>query len=448
MNGLWSIYAQNVLYEPLIAYDQNMKLVNVLAKSFEPDNTASKWTVVLKDGLTFSDGRPVTADDVVYSMKRIQDPKLFALNIAVFNNVASVKAVDNKTVVFTLKGPDAGFAKLMGDSGPMGIVPTDFDPKHPISTGPWVLQSMTPGTEAVFVRNENYWGEKAHADKLVLKVLTDNDARVNALISGQVDAIINPGAQVASLKSNPSINVLPLPSANGGTIYMNTATGPTADPRVRQALRLSVDRKQILQVIAGGYGTITNDLYGTWDEDFASDLKRSQDIDAAKKLVAEAGAEGAKMQLTVPPLAKDFAQIIAEGAHKVGLDLSVNVVDEAKIYEQAGQWQMTAEQMVPRGIINFSLTVDGPGAAYNYSHWNDPEYTAEYKKAISSTTLEERRVHLRRIQEILFERGYLIYPVAMDTVLAVSKNTRGWPTADKNGFAVWDGMSSVWRTDQ
>src|SRR5271157_441216 len=191
------------LYDALLGWDENYKLTNLLAQEVTPNADATVWTVKLRQGVVFHDGTPMTADDVVYSYKRIIDPKnpkMGATQLSALT-ASGIKKIDANTVQFNLDSPNSVFDEAMAVYGNT-IVPVGFNPKAPIGTGPFKLQSFSPGQQIVFAANTNYWGEKPHVDKLSIIEFADPTARVNALLGGTVDAISDlPPAQVKVVQS-------------------------------------------------------------------------------------------------------------------------------------------------------------------------------------------------------------------------------------------------------
>jgi len=164
------------LYEPLLFRDRDYRLEMLVAKSVTASPDAKTWTAVLRDGIKFHDGRPVTPADVVATFRRITDPKDPKNGAASLGMLAEVVPVGENAVEFRLAEPSATFDDYLGQY-PLGIVPADFDVKKPIGTGPFRVSTFTPGLQSEFVRNEHYWrpGEP-YLDKLVLIDFAEYDA--------------------------------------------------------------------------------------------------------------------------------------------------------------------------------------------------------------------------------------------------------------------------------
>src|SRR3954470_4470155 len=208
----WNLYESLAVRSPDFS-----KLEMLLAESIEADKKPDAWIVRLKPGLTFHNGKTVTADDVIFSLRRITDPKEPKTGTASISYIdrKGLKKVDARTVRIPLQFANANFPDDLGQYF-NGIVPTDYDPRKPVGTGPFKYQSFAPGQRSVFAKNENYWQTgRPYVDELTIIDFGDNTARTNALLGGQVDAINNlPASQVAGVKGNPGIKVLNSPSGS------------------------------------------------------------------------------------------------------------------------------------------------------------------------------------------------------------------------------------------
>lgn len=432
------------MYENVTQLNGGFELENMLAEELTPNADGTEWTLRLKKGLEFHHGKSVTADDVIFSYQRIMDPKTGALAAGLLAPIAEMKKMDDLTVRFTMSKPHGWLDLALGDGSIQGIVPTDFDVEKPVSTGPWAFVSHEPGKASVWKRFDNYHGEVAQADELVLQVLIDNDARVNALVSGQVDAITGvPGNQVERLKNGNGTGIVSRESGQFQLFRVRTDEGPFADKRVRQALRMSLDRERILQVAYGGQGIVGSDLYGRFDPAYDDSLVRTRDVEGAKALVKEAGAEGTKAVLATWPGFAEAAQIIVANAKEVGLDIAFEEKDEATYFGSYMDWDFGVDSYGALSQITMAAQTDAAGASNNGTHFSDPAYDKLFAQASAAMTDEERKPFLQQMQKIQFEEGGNIIPVFRNTLMGVSDKTSGWVEEDKNGMSVWRGLNLV-----
>lgn len=432
------------MYENVTQLNGKFELENVLAEELTPNADGTEWTLRLRTGLEFHHGKSVTADDVIYSYRRILDPNTGALAAGLLAPISEMKKMDDLTVRFTMARPHGWLNLALGDGSIQGIIPTDFDVKKPVSTGPWAFVSHDPGKGSVWKRFANYHGEVAKAEELSLQVLIDEDARVNALVSGQVDAITGvPGNQVERLRSGGNTDIVSRKSGQFQLFRVRTDQGPFADARVRRALRMSLDRERILQVAYGGQGIVGSDLYGRFDPAYDDALVRTRDVAGAKALIAEAGAEGTKAVLATWPGFAEAAQIIVANAKEVGLDIAFEEKDEATYFGSYMDWDFGVDSYGALSQITMAAQTDAAGASNNGTHFSDPEYDRLFEKASAAMTEAERTPYLQQMQKIQFEKGGNIIPVFRNTLMGVSKKTSGWAEEDLNGMTVWRQLNRV-----
>src|SRR6478672_2067442 len=235
-----------------------------------------QWTIVLKNGIEFSNGKTLTADDVVYSLNRIINSKNGLFGAAGFASLkpSGIKKLNATTVQLNLTYADAGIGQQLGQYY-NGIVPDGYQayPAAQHGTGGYILKSFTPGQESTHTRNPNYWGEGPYFDQLTITDFANATAQVNALLAGQADAMTDlPFGEVNVAKSHAGTQVLVSKTVGWLPLCMAIDMEPFTDNRVRQAFRLMVDRQQMVDQVLSGYGTVANDLYSPFDSCFNHSL--------------------------------------------------------------------------------------------------------------------------------------------------------------------------------
>ena len=297
VNSLDIARHQNV-FSKLADFDSNAHVYPQLAESFTPNKTATSWTVKLKSGVTWHDGSPFTADDVVYSLQRILDPTNKAMSTAAGNltmvDPSKIVKVDATTVTIGLKQPWSDLPTQLGQRY-LAIIKNGtktFTADTVIGTGPFKLAGWTPGVQTMLSAYSGYFESgKPYLASVVLNGINDPTARLNALQSGQVQAIehVDP-SQIRVLQA--SSTAVPLISSGGGwtPIVMNTKVKPFTDVRVRQAIKLMANRPQLVKVAEQGFAQVGNDLFAIHDPLYdASMSKRKYDPEKAKSLLKQAG---------------------------------------------------------------------------------------------------------------------------------------------------------------
>lgn len=442
------------LYDTLVTFDPNHKIEMDLADKVTPSKDGKTWTVHLRSGLKFSDGSPITADDVVFTFYRLtnpDDPGATASSLKTLDR-EGLRADGDQTVIFPFTKPYVDFLETMAQYG-NGIVPKGYDPKKPVSSGPFMLQSFTPGQQSVFVRNPNYWREgQPYLDKLTIIDFPDDTARVNALLGGQVDAIDSlPYGQVNVVKGNPNLAVLESPTGKWLPFTMRTDVAPFDDPRVRQAFRLIVDRQQMIDQALAGHGTLGNDMYGKLDPCYPTDVpQREQDIAKAKELLAEAGQSNLTVELVTSNIATgvvEAAQVFAQQAKEAGVTVNVRKVDSGEFFgDNYLKWPFAQDFWNYRGYLAQASQGSVSTAPYNETHWNDPEFQALVDKASETVDENERCNLIQQAEAIEYDKGgYIIwgFPNSVDaysrTVHGLVKDNSGLPLSRYNFRNVWIG---------
>lgn len=401
-------------WEPIANYDDDFNIAynHGLAESIEakaPDN----YVVRLKSGIEFHNAKTLGADDLIYSFNRLVDPALgIAPALSQFIDANSFKKLDDLTVEITLLQPSVAFLNGMADYG-ANIVPVGYTREgEQIGTGPYKLKSFTPGSESVHVRHENYWGQ-TYLDEVQIIDFSDQSALVNALISGDIDVAIDlPYAQATTVSSNSDLVLLESAAGNWQTITMRVDMAPFDDVRVRQAMRLIVDRDEMVQRVLSGHGRVGNDMYGVLDGSYPKSFpQRVQDIEAAKALLQEAGQEGMEIELFAPDDTAGLAEYItafAEQAKEAGITVKPTVLDGGTYWGAEYTQRVFATSywstrpylnQVPQGAL--------PSATYPETHWPPAGSNFEdlYNQAIAEVDTEKRYAIIEEMQREEYEEG-------------------------------------------
>jgi peptide/nickel transport system substrate-binding protein len=430
------------LYECLAVRTPDFsELEMLLAESIEPGKSPKEWTIRLKQGITFHNGKPVTADDVIFSLRRILDPKDPKVGAASIGYVEEkkLKKLDDRTVRVTLEFANAGFPDDIGQYF-NAIVPTDYDPKNPVGTGPFKYKSFKAGQQSEFTKYADYWERgKPYVDTLIIIDFPDDTARVNALLGGQVDAIDNlPAAQLQSVKSNPNLRVISSQTGAWQPFTMRVDQSPFDDVRVRQAFRLIVDREQMVQQVLSGQGRIANDLYAPYDPAYASDLpQRKQDLEQAKSLLKQAGREGLSVELVTAPVFQgivEAAQVFAQQAKGAGVDVKVRKVDSGTFYgDNYLKWAFAQDFWATRAYLSQVAQGDLPESPFNETHWKDPKFIDLIQQARAEVDDGKRKDILHEAQTMQYEQGGYIIQYFSNIIDAHSAKLGGFVEA-KCGF--------------
>ena len=292
-------YAWQLVYEGLVRADVSGKIVPVLASKWTIDASQTSYEFTLRDGVTFSDGSPVVADDVVFSFQRLSEKGLpYAKDR--FKFLDAVTKLDDRRVRFKLKQPDAGFMLNLGSPFVVGSAilsqkwAQSHDPKREMmGTGPFKMVSYTPNTQLVLKRNDSYWNKEALAkvSDLTIRYMPEQSAQIAALKSGQIDLMFPSAEGKLQLKGDAAVTTVQVSSTNTLRLNINTNRAPFNNVDVRRAISLAINRTEIVQGALLGEGVPSAQLPPsyTWAPKLAELKYQKHDVAQAKALLAKAG---------------------------------------------------------------------------------------------------------------------------------------------------------------
>jgi peptide/nickel transport system substrate-binding protein len=440
------------LYEPLIGLTPDAKPVYVLAEEVTPNAKATEWTIRVKQGITFHNGKTLTADDVIYTFQQILNPKAPGSAAA---GLASVDAkgmtkLDAYTARIPCSTPFATLAEALAIPGYSDIIPVGYDLAAPAGTGPFKVKSFSPGTQSTFVRYDGYWQSGLpYLDEIVITDYSDQTSQVNALLAGQVDVVNLLSADVISEVQGEGKNILL--SAGGGwnPFTMRVDTGTFSDVRIRQAMRLVVDRQQMLDLVFGGFGTVGNDLFGIWAPEYDHSLpQRHQDIDQARSLLKAAGAEDLHVTLVTSDIAQGTvlaAQVFAQQASQAGVTVSVSDVTVDEFYgTNYLKWQFAQDYWFYNFYLPQVSLATLPTASFNETHWDNSRYNSLYAQAIATTDTSLSIELAHEMQQIEYNEGGYIIPFFPPVIDGFGANVGGLvPSKSGLSLGAYD-FKNVW----
>jgi peptide/nickel transport system substrate-binding protein len=427
-------------WETLLTFDEDYKLTtDGLAESVTPDNP-KQFTIKLRQGVHFHNGKEMTAEDVIYSLRRIggKENGLTGYAATATMDLANIKQVDKYTVQLPLKSPDSTIPQTLA-SYTFGIVPVGYkafsgDVSTQIGTGPYKLKSFTPGQQSVHEKNTDYWRKgQPYFDTVTIIDFADATAQVNGLLGGQIDAMTDlPPSQVNVVKSR---GLKSLVSKTGGWVPLCMAIDmpPFDDPKVRQAMRLIVDRKGMIAQIASGFGFAGNDLYAPFDEGYAKDLpQREQDIPQAKSLLASAGKEGLTVDLHTTNGAAGMVQLATVFAtHAKAAGVTINVKNDPNYYGNAYlKLPFSVDFWGTRSYLNQVQQGSLPTSPYNETHWPPKsgagsDFGDLYSQALAATDASSRIEIEHKMQQYEYDLGGYIIPFFGNLIDAYSSKVQG-----------------------
>lgn len=433
--GLWDhLFVQvfglarhNYLLE--VAADGN--LVPEVAESWGSDD-AQTWVFKIREGLTFHSGKPVTPEDVVASLNHHRGDASTSFVKSYFDPVTEI-SINGRDVVIKLSAPNADFAYAMSDYH-MPIMP-EVDGKIDVTTtdgcGAYVVDSFQPGVQATLKRNPNYWkADRAHFDEIVILTILDPAARLNALMTGQVDTIdqIDP-ASIAMLEQRGAARVLSIPGNAHYCFPMDSRSAPFNDNNVRMAMKYAVDRQELVDKVLAGHGMVAQDNpIGPANRYFFSEMEtKTYDPDKAKFHLKQAGLDKLEVSLSTANAvfsgAVDAAVLMAEKAAPAGITINVDRVPDDGYFDNVWMKKpFVASYWGGRAIEDEILTLGyASGVAFNESFWENDRFNQLLIAARSELDEAKRREMYQEMQRLISFEGATIIPVYNNHIMALAK---------------------------
>jgi peptide/nickel transport system substrate-binding protein len=426
------------IFEGLVKLDKDGNLVPAVAENYEISPDGMVYTFTLREGVKFHNGEPVTADDIVYSIKRSAgmlepvDPTV--LVETVLSVISEVVIVDEKTIELRLSQADTELLPYLT----CAIVPADYKDLDtlPVGTGPFKFVSYSPLERIVMEKNEDYYVQGVpYLDEVTFKMSANTDAAFIELNAGTIDILpYITDAQAGQLPEGYRLQAGSMNLIQG--MFLNNEKAPFDNKLVRQALCYAVDRQAVIDMVAGGRGdVIGTNMFPGFKKYYASELVDvySYDPKKAKELLAEAGyPEGVSFVITVPSNYQyhvDTTQIVVEQLKQAGFTAEIQLIEWASwlsdVYKgrnyQATLSGLAAELSPKKALERFQSEADN-----NFMNYKNEEFDRVYKEA-EQTTVEEEKISLyKELQTMLTKDAAAVYIQDPYQMTAVNKELGGY----------------------
>lgn len=438
----------------LVEIDHNLEPIPELAESWGASPDAKVWTFKLRKGVEFHNGKTMTAEDVIYSINHHRGEQSKSAAKAYLKNIKDIRTNGKYEIIFELSGGSADFPFIMGDYHlticPAGTKGREWE--QGVGTGAYMLENWEPGVRAFAKRNPNYWKEgRGHFNEVETLSITDTNARTNALKTGQINYMDRVELKTVHLmKRMPGINVTATTGTAHYTMPMLVDRKPYNDNNVRMALKLAVDREELLGQILRGYGELGNDHpIAPVNRYFAKDLEqRKYDPDKANFYMKKAGMLDHTFNLHAADAAfagaVDAAILVKEQAKKAGIN--INVVREPSDGYWSNVWIKKEWCMCywggrPTEDMMFSVAY-ASGAPWNDTHWENKRFNELLVAARAELDTDKRAKMYAEMQEICRNDSGTILPMYNQMVEATSSKLAHGPIS---GHMAMDGMRNAER---
>ena len=390
----------NQIYDTLLYYspDGTKDPEPRIAESYEISDDGLDYTFHLRDDVTFHDGTPVTADDVVFSIELYKASEYQGSQISM---LSSVEATDEHTVVCHLDAPYSPF--LQGICSPMIASKAYYESSeddfvnNPIGSGPYKFVSRAKGSNIKLEANEDYYRGAPEIKEVTFEVIPDSSTKAIALQTGEVNFAEIDSATKPQLEANPAITIAEVPTSSFSYIAMNTDQEPFNDVKVRQAINYAIDRDNLVAVCYDGEAEVNSNIcakerFGYSDDQF----QYTYDPEEAKELLAEAGIETPYNlgEILVAEKYSNLATVIQNDLKAVGLDVTISVKEFNSYISdlQNGSYGITALNMTLEGdtqTLEMAFTSDYIGIANN-ARYSDEEMDKLFGQARTETDNDKR----------------------------------------------------------
>lgn len=424
-----------------------------LAESWSSSEDAKVWTFRLRKDVTFHDGTPFTVTDAAQTLRRHSDAGSTSAALGLLEDIERIRE-EAGDLVITLKNGNADLPLLLTDyhlqiqkNGGMD------NPNDAVGTGPYKLESFEPGVRISFTRNENDWNpDRGYVNNVEILVMNDSTARIAALSSGRVHFINSLDSKTIGLLARaPNIETISTPGKGFYSFLMHGNTAPFDNNDLRMALKLSVDRNEILEKILGGYGTIGNDYpvngaYALAPDDIE---QRAYDPDEAAHYYRKSGHSGPIELRTANAAfsgAVDAAVLFQTSAKRAGIDLQIRREPDDGYWSNvwnvvpfcASYWGGRPTQDIRYTTTQLSTS------PWNDTRFKSPEFDAKLLEARAETDQDRRRALYRDMAVMVRDNSGLILPVFNNFLNARVKNLQGWVDDIGNDLSNGQIASRVW----
>ncbi|WAA65501.1 ABC transporter substrate-binding protein [Microbacterium oxydans] len=418
--------------EQLVSFTADGEALPRLATAWEASDDGLTWTITLRDGATFNDGDPVTADDVVATFDAIIGEDSISPAKSAFAGILdTVAATDDSTVTFALARPFSDFPRLLAGSN-TGILPADYEPgtwlDNPVGAGQFLLEDYEVGQSVTYVKNPDYWNaDQIDLDGVELKIYKDPQAIVLAFQAGEIDRItVSP--EVLATVNVDDYDTLSAGYSHFYGVHLNVTKPPFDDETIRQALAWAIDRDAIVDLVFGGTASVGNDFPVLPDylPQPVGIEQRKQDLDKVAELL-----DGRTVSFTITTSFQLYGEVLQQQLNAIdGFDVKLEVLSDEQYYAEGDDspWlnaPLTITSWGKRVPSQYYGLFYADGAAWNAAHYANPALGALVADFDATTDDAEREKLLTEISQTEWTDVPTIIPALVRSEVLQNKRVRG-----------------------
>ena len=403
-----------------------------LATEWSANADATEWTFKLRKGIYFHDGSAFDAPDVKYSLERVKDPDIGSPAKKSMSSVTDIEIVDAHTVKMKLNTSFADFPLLLTDYR-LRMIPEgsgDTIGQTGIGTGPFMVDKFDPEGTTVLKANPEYWEGAPGVAEVHVIAIPDGEARVQALLTGQID--MNryvPFSQKRIFDNNPKFNVSVVPTGNWRGMVMRTDTAPFDNPKVRKAVRLAVDRQELVDLVMGGAATVSCDTPVAPSDQYRLKMDCPQNISKAKNLLREAGyPNGISMTIhvsTKEPTWPTIAEVMQQQLAKANIKADIKMTPSKSYWKET--WMKKAVAMTrwnERPADSILHEAYHSGAKWNESFYKSSSFDKNLADARGQLDFNKRKAAYQNAQKTLWEETGTMIPYHVSKLVITSSRVK------------------------
>ena len=442
----------NMFYNGLTSLDGALAPQLALAESIENDK-ATVWTIKLRKDVAFHDGKKLTAADVVYSLSRHKDPSVGSKAKSLADQMTAIKATGPNEVQITLSAPNADLPVVLGTFHFLIVKDGTTDFSIAVGTGPYKCQEFKPGVRSIAVRNDGYWKPaQPYVDEIEFIGIPDESARVNALLSGDVQLIAAVNARSAGrISSTPGYQIHETKSGNYTDLVMRVDSGPTQNPDFVLAMKYLFDREQMRSAIARNFAVLGNDHpIDPTNRFYNGELpQRPFNLDKAKFHFQKAGIGATAVPIVVSPAADnstEMALLLQQAGQKIGLTLDIQRVPADGYW--TNHWMkhpLGFGNINPRPSADILFTLFFKSdAAWNECGWKNEKFDQLLASARAETDEAKRKQMYWDMQAIVHEGSGIGVPMFLSLIDGLSTKVKGLGSIPLGGLMGYNFAENVW----
>lgn len=478
IGGVQNVMVNRILFNNLTTYDEpGQKVVGDLAEKWSVSEDGLTWTFSLHPGAKWHDGRPFTADDVVFTLTKVWlNPRISFPQRSNFLTLTGAEKIDDHTVKIITKTPTPALPVMLGYLAPMlpshifsswstddFTKPTAFT-RNPIGTGPFKFGAFVAGSSVRLVRNDDYFRGKPLLDAVVFKIMPDIEQQFAQLQTGELDWMVIEPYQIDALKGNTRVKVNEVRSNMYLFMGLNNAFAPLDDKQVRQALSYAVDRQAIIDGALAGRADVANSPITPVLAAFHNDNVESYKYDPAKAaaLLDQAGwkrgaggiraKDGKPLKLTIDVDAgnttrEQLALVVQDNWKKVGVDASIHSGDFAALVART-----RAKPSDLQAFVSWWITAPDPDIASYYGSnqtlnvfsYSNPQVDKLLEEGRRTINADQRAKIYKDAQVLIAQDAPCVYLYYVREIETVSTRLRGWPATLGYRYALAQ-AEKVWK---